>query len=136
MIKNQKCINSKGFEILRNEIGVAQEEIFGATWNNEEKLVSIKFDIPVFVIFSTDIVNILPKDIENILYLYNESGQLLKEVEAPSVIENGKISKFMYPKIDKTGSLYGFVISQGDEEYELRFKYDELSFSDPKKIRV
>jgi hypothetical protein len=136
MIKNQKCINFKGFEILRNEIGVAQEEIFGATWNNEEKLVSIKFDIPVFVIFSTDIVNILPKDIENILYIYNESGQLLKEIEAPSVIENGKISKFMYPKIDKTGSLYGFVISQGNEEYELRFKHDELSFSDPIKIRV
>jgi hypothetical protein len=136
MITNQKVVNPKGFEVVRNDMGIAQEEIFGATWNNEKKLVNIKFDVPVFVFFSTDIVIILPKNIENIMYIYNESGQLLKEIESPNVIENGEISKFMYPQIDKAGSLYGFVISQGSEEYELRFTHDELSFSDPIKIRV
>ncbi len=138
MIINEKCINSYGHEVYRNELGVAKEDTFGAIWEYQGGIINISFDKPVFIIFlvESDTVLVFPNKIKNILYIYNGTGDLVKEVLSPNIDKDEKGSEFVYPQVNKAGYLFGFVVSQNGVEYEIGFNLRDMSLGLSKKIRM
>jgi|GEM_PF-6361260 len=140
MIDIFEPLNKDKMNIVRNNLGVAQEKCYGVKWSNQGKDHILMYEHSIYPIFAKldELIIIFHNEKQDLMSILTLNGITVKKLSVPIVDKHKCTSnaQFLYPEINKLGKLLGVIFSDGYNDYRATFHFQNMEFDNIKKIKI